>query len=739
MQGEMDRTAGVMAPRYLRCGLGEDVDPKEVLGEGHIASAETTQAEDSARQKLGYAASLVQVRNTFIEVQEVGDGGNPQYLHLPSRKRGGHLRCVSEPMASLSLRCGNEPASVSSLAGKFPDGDIGIGSLLQAAVGEAMGTTGAPPDEADRVEEASSRSSGSVRRTNHLRQASMQTVVTIDEEHDHSDEEGTQCPRHPDIGFGDVSGFAQQERADDIWRLACSNPSRDMRGESPLAELHTPNLPNALVPGPVVPALAFGIGASTTSSLHTQQESEAFRKRCSSCATIATQLLPRNGLWLCLACWKQWEALRQDQFESAPPRKDGKDYCTAKVPHIGVAMREPPQTLAPPPLLPCTLPSATSSTNIGAIGDWTAQRQLATWCGAVPWQNWKCDSQASQCGPPVGASHLAPSAADPGILLAAYAQGFSAGAVAGGRAAVAANEVSGNNRPSLGGLVGATAAQLSDQAHRLATEREMPKGTEIPALGKKNQKSQASKVPCKWFTQGTCKFGSACRFAHQETAVQIRPPSTTGTDTTIRKTEESTCANLCVKSSSMASSQPIVRSKASNNGLGAHSEMKAASSNSECDSDREDDRRQAVGKAPYHCHVVWCDQRAFKEASEQQRLQLEEAVKMPVRTHKTAEKCMRLIQKKKRSAESRQARPPTVFLISWANAPTLVPYLCEVSEQSTKVVVLCDLCGCRGRDAARRWSRHFPLVDCIADSWQQAVEQVAMAVNMLQKSTCAPA
>lgn len=702
----MDVSADVMAPRYLRCGLGDNADPVAIPGEHQTTAPEIPKPEDPAERKLGYAASLVQVRNTFIEVQEAGDGGNPQYLHLPSRKRG-HLRCASEPMASLSLRNFNEPVSVSSHSGKFPGGDTGIGSLLQAALGEAMGTSAAPPDDGDRGEDACSRSSGSARRTNHLRQASMQTVVTIDEEHDHSDDEVVHGHEPPSIGISQAPSPHQmlQERSDAKRGTPCPAP-RGIVGENPQAESHTSAFQNALTPGPVIAATAPGA----------PQETEAFRKRCSGCSAAATQLFPRHGSWLCLACWKQWEVSPPEHISRNP-----------KSSHIGAAMREPPQSVAPPPLLPCSLPSATSSTNVGAFADWTTQRQLPPWCDTAPWQSWRAaGNQVSQCEQTVLGQHVAPNSASPGgILLAAYAQGFSHG--------IAANEVSSRNRAAPACSINNT-AQVAEQAHRVAPTRDAISSRENPAISKKSLKTQANRVPCKWFGQGTCKFGSACRFVHQESTLRNPSPGTENalqTRTTKAKTDESV-DSASISTRSCEPSWQAIESKA------CDPRRSDASSNSDCDSDRADGDREASGKGQYNCHVVWCDQRAFKEASEELKKELERAIKIPVRAHKTAEKCMRLIQKKKRNLENRQARPPTVFLISWANAPTLVPYLCEVSEQSTKVIVLCDLCGCRGRDHARRWSRHFPLVDCVADSWQQAVEQVAVAVSALQKATSAP-
>merc|ERR1712232_397411 len=75
------------------------------------------------------------------------------------------------------------------------------------------------------------------------------------------------------------------------------------------------------------------------------------------------------------------------------------------------------------------------------------------------------------------------------------------------------------------------------------------------------------------------------------------------------------------------------------------------------------------------CHVIWVDPRAFKDDSEKLRLELQASANgVAVKAHKTAEKCMRLLRKKRASRErSQQVRPVAIYLVSWANAPTLVP------------------------------------------------------------------
>jgi len=119
------------------------------------------------------------------------------------------------------------------------------------------------------------------------------------------------------------------------------------------------------------------------------------------------------------------------------------------------------------------------------------------------------------------------------------------------------------------------------------------------------------------------------------------------------------------------------------------------------------------------CHLIWCDQRAFKGVSDSWKKQLESATCIQVKTHKTSEKCIRLLKKKQHS----QTRPPCVFLVSWANAPTLLPFLSDSPNITARVILLCDTDMCRGRnrDAAERLASCYPFVAHLADSWADAV------------------
>jgi len=134
--------------------------------------------------------------------------------------------------------------------------------------------------------------------------------------------------------------------------------------------------------------------------------------------------------------------------------------------------------------------------------------------------------------------------------------------------------------------------------------------------------------------------------------------------------------------------------------------------------------------ATRQCQVIWCDQRSFKDASLDMREQLEAACGGLVSAHKSAEKCIRLLKKRLQA----QARPPCVFLISWANAPMLLPFLCEAPQVVVKVVLLTDMCQSRRQDAAEMLSCLYPFIARVASTWPEAVDAVAEAVKEYQRT-----
>merc|ERR1712093_774440 len=129
------------------------------------------------------------------------------------------------------------------------------------------------------------------------------------------------------------------------------------------------------------------------------------------------------------------------------------------------------------------------------------------------------------------------------------------------------------------------------------------------------------------------------------------------------------------------------------------------------------------------CHLIWCDHRAFKDSSSQLKQQLEACSGASVKTHKTADNCIRLFRKKQRA----QGRPPCVILVSWTNAPALLQYLSEAgSHVNAKVIVLCDARSCRKGDSVNDFSAHYPDLWSLATSWEEALDSVCDAIAELK-------
>jgi len=124
------------------------------------------------------------------------------------------------------------------------------------------------------------------------------------------------------------------------------------------------------------------------------------------------------------------------------------------------------------------------------------------------------------------------------------------------------------------------------------------------------------------------------------------------------------------------------------------------------------------------CHLIWCDHRAFKDTACTLKAQLETGTGASVKTHKTAENCIRLFRKKQRA----QGRPPCIILVSWANAAALLAYLADADHVSAKVIVLCDARSCRSSDKADELAAQFPFIEKVASTWDEAVESACNAV-----------
>eukprot|EP00929_Paragymnodinium_shiwhaense_P014360 TRINITY_DN122266_c0_g1_i1.p1 TRINITY_DN122266_c0_g1~~TRINITY_DN122266_c0_g1_i1.p1 ORF type:complete len:974 (-),score=209.81 TRINITY_DN122266_c0_g1_i1:87-2675(-) len=176
--------------------------------------------------------------------------------------------------------------------------------------------------------------------------------------------------------------------------------------------------------------------------------------------------------------------------------------------------------------------------------------------------------------------------------------------------------------------------------------------------------------------------------------------------------------------------------------LGASSPAEV-DTNSDDDFDEENGAFEDGAGGRSSCHIIWCDHRAFKADSEQLKVSLKEAcasrgppaMAVSVKGHKTAEKCMRLLRKKRQARErSQAARPACIYLVSYANALPLVPYLAELrktgrNQDFVAVVVFCDLCGSKGRESAQRLVRDYDgmLLTYVATTWEEAAWSVAEA------------
>jgi hypothetical protein len=124
------------------------------------------------------------------------------------------------------------------------------------------------------------------------------------------------------------------------------------------------------------------------------------------------------------------------------------------------------------------------------------------------------------------------------------------------------------------------------------------------------------------------------------------------------------------------------------------------------------------------CHLIWCDHRAFKDSSIVLRDELELKTGAPVKTHKTADNCIRLFRKKQRA----QGRPPCVILVSAANALALLDYLGGAGAHVTaRVIILCDARTSKRAETMQDFTS-LPQFSTVVNSWEDAVAAVCAAV-----------
>jgi len=245
---------------------------------------------------------------------------------------------------------------------------------------------------------------------------------------------------------------------------------------------------------------------------------------------------------------------------------------------------------------------------------------------------------------------------------------------------------------------------------------------------KEKAPSQRRRLPpdCKWFMKGTCKFGAECRYIHKD-------PGSAETSTSPQKSRN--MGSPCERPADSKTHKQEGRSQSRRASSRAVPTDEAEASSSEEVCSAQNGERVAAPGAGRRANVqfIWCDQRAFKEDSHGLRVQLEAAVRLPAKSHKTAEKCIRLLQKKRRALEKAQAWLLSLFLVSWTNAPALVQYLAEATHVTAAVVVLCDTCSNRVREAAEAWAGKEPaarrVVKEVCTTWPQALDALRVAAT----------
>lgn len=610
----------------------------DLMGLGPNAASAKAKSVDLGAARAVYATSHVQVRNTFIEVQEVPTSSNESTGSPQTRphSRLRHLRCASEPMQPMSF--GVEPMMPMSF--EFLPRDDGSGSSRGANSGTNSPSAfvhAHPPSSAS-----------------HRRQKSM-TIDEVDGEDDAPNPQAapSRCqPTRPPIKLG-----PSDEGHATLGDEGVTGPSgtgasigATTEGARVTAALHEEGGDSAL------PA-----GKRQSPSIHGQTK-EPFNENLGWNSGNPLLVLPPaydgyplQALYGTNGAWQPPGPFSHSMCGSAALRDLGAQAFEASMAHWNHALRLSAEVVA-----------------------------------AVPANNFSM-------GGGIGSTAASPTTSTGGVGVAG---------------ATSPNNTA--DGTSTGPLLSSPVVAPAQKGGRMRS----PTGAARTA----KQPSQ-----CKWFIRGTCKFGAECRYNHT-----AKPLGNCGQQ---KGPAPHRAASLGVR---QRSPQPPREARAESQAappLQRSSSISAGSTTagSNASAYRASSLMATSGRA--HCQVIWCDQRAFKEDSVALRSQLEAATHMPAKAHKTAEKCIRLLQKKRRSREKVQARPLSVFLISWANAPMLVQYLAEASHIVSKVVVLCDMCGNRVRDAAERWAVQYPLVEKVAATWQEAVVAAAAATTATTTAT----
>lgn len=105
------------------------------------------------------------------------------------------------------------------------------------------------------------------------------------------------------------------------------------------------------------------------------------------------------------------------------------------------------------------------------------------------------------------------------------------------------------------------------------------------------------------------------------------------------------------------------------------------------------------------------------------KAQLEAAARMPVKTHKCAEKALRPLRKR-----DHQRRALYVFLTSNSSAADLLAFLRAAPHIPAKVIILCDRCRGQSLAMAEKLAAESQGMAKVARTWDEGVAAVAEAV-----------
>mmetsp|Transcript_4291 Transcript_4291/g.8361 ORF Transcript_4291/g.8361 Transcript_4291/m.8361 type:complete len:863 (-) Transcript_4291:98-2686(-) len=781
----------------------------------------------------GFSFPNLQVKNTFLQIEEIGDGDTTQ--HIPFRQRS-HLRCASEPLWGASamsprweLRTPSPSDEPMFLKQCFSEADDGNASLHDASAApfnlSASPRLGLPVGIGEGASEDGSSGKGSVSssslqpgflRARHSRQCSKQTVCTIEEgigsngsddtvEHHEKDAmligrapcASSSAPSHQLSGGQYILGLPANMNASVIVAQAdatSKNPEtislqevlmnlsprvRDAPDAETFRSEGSGNLSSAVGERPARRHLQQWSIQTAATNDEFENNMQSLDLQEQSAGSDAAACNPYHPLLGCMPdprAADPWSAQKAAAAAAAASRKllaNAMNEATVGLHSTGSSGPAPGKDQAVAPPLPLRLSGAPQEIWQQCSHEFTkfpvqppyaalmqVPAQLASRMpagglppGPVGPLAGFTHPDASMGGslrvpsvlPTVGAKVLSgwnlhrppfpiyaqtaaerkPVHSEADATAAAYAQGVAAGAASAASAeAFAKGFAAGVAATTAAGHRSGLESTMSVSAYTAPAMQNLQVRTPTKAERSGSKKSAQDVPLCKWFAKGSCKFGDGCRYRHQ--LMVHRPDALT--------THVTPCAsNAHPRPLTGSVSAPHVSS------VGAFQDhsgsLAGIPSSGNCQTvDSEvlktlslNDAVAPDDEAPLTAEfqIFWCDQRAFKDSAAPLKMELATQSGVPVKTYRTADMCMRLLRKKRHWQGKDVAR---LFLVSWANAQVLVPYLNESQHIAAKVIVLCDTCGTRGCNKAEAWVQQFPFVIAVASTWPQAVSALREAV-----------